>query len=70
MEDAAANMIVHSPYLCLLYPVTAGLQGPALGSDEEEIVLLVFVIVDPDCNKVRCTPANPFLPVDCAETPF
>jgi hypothetical protein len=53
MEDAAAaNMIVQSPFLCLLFPVTAGQQGPSLGSDEEEIVLLVFVLVDPDCNKV------------------
>ncbi|XP_059471623.1 RNA-binding protein fusilli isoform X3 [Neocloeon triangulifer] len=52
MEDAAANMIVQSPYLCLLFPVTAGQQGPALGSDEEEIVLLTYVLVDPDCNKV------------------
>ncbi|CAB3385279.1 Hypothetical predicted protein [Cloeon dipterum] len=46
-------MIVHSsPYLCLFYPVTAGLQGTALGSDEEEIVLIVFVLIDPDSNKV------------------
>lgn len=32
---------------------TAGLQGNALGSDEEEITLLVYVLIDELQNKVR-----------------
>ncbi|KAF4525517.1 hypothetical protein B566_EDAN014903 [Ephemera danica] len=41
-----------NPYLCLFFPVTAGIQGLGLGSDEEEIVLLVYILVDPETNKV------------------
>ncbi|KAG8263369.1 regulation of RNA splicing [Homalodisca vitripennis] len=33
-------------HLCVFYVATAGLQGNALGSDEEEIVLLIYVIID------------------------
>ncbi|XP_075227568.1 epithelial splicing regulatory protein fusilli [Lycorma delicatula] len=40
------------PHLCVLYVATAGLQGNALGSDEEEIVLLIYVIIDMNRNKV------------------
>ena len=39
-------------YLCALYVATAGQQGAGLGSDEEEIVLLIYVIIDVDINKV------------------
>lgn len=39
-------------HLCVLYVATAGLQGNALGSDEEEIVLLIYVIIDMTVNKV------------------
>ncbi|XP_077276765.1 RNA-binding protein fusilli-like isoform X2 [Temnothorax americanus] len=38
--------------LVTLYVATAGLQGNALGSDEEEITLLVYVLVDELRNKV------------------
>ncbi|RZF48745.1 hypothetical protein LSTR_LSTR013829 [Laodelphax striatellus] len=38
--------------LCALYVATAGLQGNALGSDEEEIVLLIYTIIDMTRNKV------------------
>lgn len=41
-----------SPYLCLLFVATAGQQGVALGADEEEIVLLVYVVLDLANNKV------------------
>lgn len=40
-------------HICVLYVATAGLQGPLMGSDEQEIVLLIFVIVDAVQNKVR-----------------
>lgn len=39
--------------LVTLYVATAGLQGNALGSDEEEITLLVYVLIDELQNKVR-----------------
>ncbi|KAK7584201.1 hypothetical protein V9T40_005164 [Parthenolecanium corni] len=41
-----------TPYLCAFYVATAGLQGASLGSDEEEIVLLIYVIIDMTQNKV------------------
>ncbi|CAH0390740.1 unnamed protein product [Bemisia tabaci] len=46
-------MKMKSPqHLCVLYVATAGLQGNALGSDEQEVVLLVYVIVEVSANKV------------------
>ncbi|XP_012276396.1 RNA-binding protein fusilli isoform X2 [Orussus abietinus] len=39
-------------HLVALYVATAGLQGNALGSDEEEITLLVYVVLDTAQNKV------------------
>lgn len=40
-------------HICVLYVATAGLQGALMGSDEQEIVLLIYVIVDVVQNKVR-----------------
>lgn len=40
-------------HLVALYVATAGLQGNALGSDEEEITLLVYVLIDVQQNRVR-----------------
>ncbi|XP_024938562.1 RNA-binding protein fusilli isoform X3 [Cephus cinctus] len=39
-------------HLVALYVATAGLQGDSLGSDEEEITLLVYVLIDALQNKV------------------
>ncbi|KAF5299595.1 hypothetical protein FQR65_LT09400 [Abscondita terminalis] len=39
-------------HLCVLYVATAGVQGPLMGSDEQEIVLLIYVIIDVMHNKV------------------
>ncbi|XP_034949442.1 RNA-binding protein fusilli isoform X2 [Chelonus insularis] len=39
-------------HLVALYVATAGLQGNALGSDEEEIILLIYVLIDTLQNKV------------------
>ncbi|XP_066255168.1 RNA-binding protein fusilli isoform X1 [Euwallacea similis] len=39
-------------HVCVMYVATAGLQGPLMGSDEQEIVLLIYVIVDVLQNKV------------------
>nr|CAD7444177.1 unnamed protein product [Timema bartmani] len=44
-------MMIETPYLCVLYVSTAGQQGPGLGTDEEEIVLLVYVVIDMGQNK-------------------
>lgn len=41
-----------SNVLVAMYVMTAGLQGNALGSDEEEITLLVYVVIDVPQNKV------------------
>ncbi|XP_021916116.1 RNA-binding protein fusilli isoform X3 [Zootermopsis nevadensis] len=44
--------MMEAPYLCVLYVATAGQQGPGLGADEEEIVLLVYILIDMGQNKV------------------
>lgn len=40
-------------YLVGVYTVTAGLQEESLGSDEQEIVLFSWVVVDLTNTKVR-----------------
>ncbi|XP_063218034.1 RNA-binding protein fusilli isoform X6 [Bacillus rossius redtenbacheri] len=44
--------MMESPYLCVLYLATAGQQGAGLGADEEEVVLLVYVVIEMGQNKV------------------
>lgn len=39
-------------HICIVYVATAGLQGHLMGSDEQEIVLLIYVIIDVKQNKV------------------
>lgn len=39
-------------HICVVYVATAGLQGPLMGSDEQEIVLLIYVIIDAVQKKV------------------
>lgn len=51
-NNMVANMRVATPYLCALYVATAGHQGNLLGSDEHEIVLLIYVVVDMTTNTV------------------
>ena len=41
-----------SVYLVTAHAVTAGQDGPLLGSDEEEIVLLIYLVLDVVNNKV------------------
>ena len=40
-------------YLVTAHAVTAGQDGPLLGSDEEEVVLLIYLVLDVVNNKVR-----------------
>lgn len=42
-------------YLVVVYVVTAGLHADDLGSDEEEVVLLTWVVVDISNCKVGLT---------------
>ena len=39
-------------YLVIFYCASAGQNGPDLGADEEEIVLLVFSVIDLHSNQV------------------
>lgn len=39
--------------MCVLHVRTAGLGGAALGSDEEEVVYLAYVIIDVSTNQVN-----------------
>ncbi|KAL7298477.1 hypothetical protein TKK_0008261 [Trichogramma kaykai] len=60
---AAASAAALGPtHLVALYVATAGQQGNALGSDEEEITLLSYVLVDALQNKVSA-PAPKFSPL-------
>lgn len=52
MSIKGLNMI-GPHHICVLYVATAGLQGPLMGSDEQEIVLLIYVIIDSIQNQVR-----------------
>lgn len=47
-----STMRVATPYLCALYVATAGHQGNLLGSDEQEIVLLIYIVIDMTTNTV------------------
>ena len=42
-----------SRYLAVFHAVSAGLNGAALGSDEQEIVFIVAVVLDVRDNQVR-----------------
>lgn len=39
-------------HIVSLYVATGGVGGSALGSDEKEIILMVFVIIDDRTKKV------------------
>ena len=40
-------------YLVIFYGVSAGLNGANLGSDEQDLVMLIFLVIDTEENKVR-----------------
>ncbi|KAH1001153.1 hypothetical protein HUJ04_013400 [Dendroctonus ponderosae] len=46
-------------HLCVLYVATGGLQGPLMGSDEQEIVLLIYVIINVSENKLQTETPHP-----------
>lgn len=39
-------------HIVSMYVATSGANGPLLGSDEKEIILLVYAIIDANTNKV------------------
>lgn len=39
-------------HVCSLYVATGGANGPALGSDEKEIVLLDYTVIDVSTKEV------------------
>lgn len=39
-------------HVCSLYVATGGANGPALGSDEKEIVMLEYTVIDVLSNEV------------------
>jgi hypothetical protein len=41
-----------SKYLVIYHAVSAGQNGPNLGCDEEDIVLIVYLVLDVAENKV------------------
>ena len=42
-------------YLVIFYGVSAGQNGPNLGSDEQDLVMLIFLVIDTEENKVKGT---------------
>lgn len=44
--------MISGGWVCALHVRTAGLGGAALGSDEEEIVYLAYVVIDVLTNQV------------------
>lgn len=44
--------MISGGWVCALHVRTAGLGGAALGSDEEEIVYLAYVVIDVLSNQV------------------
>lgn len=43
----------NADYLVVFHAVSAGLNGPLLGSDEEDVVMAVYVVIDVRKNQVR-----------------
>lgn len=46
-------LITNPRYLVVVYVVTSGLHGEDLGSDEEEIVMFAWLVLDITDRKVK-----------------
>ena len=51
--DLTSTPASTSQYLVVFHAISAGLNGAALGSDEADIVNLIYIIIDVEQNKVR-----------------
>ena len=49
LDFSVLNMASH---YVIMYTATAGANGPLLGTDEEDIVLMQFLVWDAVCRKV------------------
>lgn len=54
-------------HVCALYVATGGANGPALGSDEKEIVLLDYSVIDVLTNEVRRFVSNRSKSIECTQ---
>ena len=43
----------NTKYLVIFYGVSAGQNGDNLGSDEQDLVMLIFLVINTEENKVR-----------------
>lgn len=50
--SAVHGAMISGGWVCALHVRTAGLGGAALGSDEEEIVYLAYIVIDVLTNQV------------------
>ena len=48
-----ARPLNRARFLVVFHVVSAGLNGDNLGSDEEDIVLIIYLVYDAEKNKVR-----------------
>ena len=47
------NTMSNTKYLVIFYGVSAGQNGENLGSDEQDLVMLIFLVINTEENKVR-----------------
>ena len=47
------TLSLHPKYLVIFYGVSAGSNGANLGCDEQDLVTLVYCVLDTEDNKVR-----------------
>ena len=46
------NTMSNTKYLVIFYGVSAGQNGDNLGSDEQDLVMLIFLVINTEENKV------------------
>ena len=52
------TLSLHPKYLVIFYGVSAGSNGANLGCDEQDLVTLVYCVLDTEDNKVRMAYCN------------
>jgi hypothetical protein len=52
IANVETNTYTNKQYLCLFSLITAGLLDEAMGSDEQEIIEMINLIIDVDQRKV------------------
>ena len=53
IANVETNTYANKQYLCLFSLITAGLLDEAMGSDEQEIIEMISLIIDVEQKKVR-----------------